>query len=312
MSRIYDYVVYHKNCVDGFCGLFILTLTNNIDPDAVIFADVPSADSAPRDIENKNIIIIDVAYNKKVMTEFIKKSKRITLIDHHISVRDDMLNLKFRKHDEIVYDVDKCGSSLTWKYFFKDKKMPQFIKYIEDNDIGRWSLKDTTFFLSGLNVNYPLVYTNENIARWKKLFSNNEVESLIKKGKTYSEYQNYLIKHNVGRHHTTNFPSKLVYNSYKNFFKKIGQYKVVVFNGHGCPSSNLIANRIFEQTDCDFIIFWIYNFSKKTYLLQFRSHAVDVSKIAKLFGGGGHTLAAACSISKDIYDIYDLFIDITE
>lgn len=309
MSKLYDYVVYHKNCVDGFCGLLILTLTNKIDSNATIYADVPSTDTAPPDIDGKNVIIIDVAYNKKIMNDFIKKSRKVTLIDHHISVRDDMISLKFRKHDEVVYDVDKCGSSLTWIYFFRDKKMPQFIKYIEDNDTGKWILKDTTYFMGGLNVNYPLIYNSENIARWKRLFNDNEVGSLIKKGKIYSEYQNYLLKQNVGRHHVTNFPSKTVYNSYKNFFNKIGQYKVVIFGGHGCPSSNLISNRIFEQIECDFIIFWIYNFSKKIYLLQFRSHSVDVSKIAKLFGGGGHTLAAACSIDRDRYDIYDLFID---
>jgi len=309
MSKLYDYVVYHKNCVDGFCGLFLLTLTNKIDGNAIIYADVPSADVAPPDIDGKNVIIIDVAYNKKVVSEYIKKTRKITYIDHHISTREDITSLKFRKQDEIIYDVDKCGSSLTWKYFFKDKKLPQFIKYIEDNDTGKWILKDTTYFMGGLNVNYPLVYNSENITRWKKLFNDNEVTNLIKKGKTYSEYQNYLLKHNVGRHHVTYFPSKIVYNSYKQFFRKIGQYKVVVFNGHGCPSSNLISNKIFEQIDCDFIIFWIYNFSKKIYLLQFRSHSVDVSKIAKMFGGGGHTLAAACSIDRDKYDIYDLFVD---
>ena len=41
--------------------------------------------------------------------------------------------------------------------------------------------------------------------------------------------------------------------------------------------------------------------------MSMRSNTVNVSEIAKLFGGGGHELAAACSFSASKYRIEDLF-----
>jgi oligoribonuclease NrnB/cAMP/cGMP phosphodiesterase (DHH superfamily) len=308
-SEQYDYVIYHKNCFDGFSGFIILTTTGKISNNAMVYPDVPSAKSIPPNIKNKNIIIIDVAYKKEVITEIAKHAKKITFIDHHISIRDDILSLH-NDRIEIIYDQYKSGSSLTWEYFYKNKKMPLYISYIEDNDIGAWKLKNTIPFITGLEVMYSLEPSPKNVRQWKKLFKNSEVNELVEKGKIYSEYKNHLIDTFYKRYSMASFPSEQIFREFPNFFEKIGQYKVAVLN-NTCPQISLLGVKVLEKINCDFVIMWTYNLDRQDYVLAFRSRSdkdgVDVSAIAKLFGGGGHLGASACSFSANKYNIHDLF-----
>ena len=61
MKPIYDYVIYHKRCLDGFTGFIILTKTKLIKKDAIIFPDVPSAKNIPPNINGKNIKVIIIS-----------------------------------------------------------------------------------------------------------------------------------------------------------------------------------------------------------------------------------------------------------
>ena len=307
----YDYVIYHRNCMDGFSGFFILTTTNTIKDTAIVYPDVPSAKDVPPHIEGKNVIIIDVAYKAEILEQILKKAKKVTFIDHHVSIRDDILALNIEKPHEIIYDVDKSGASLVWHYFFKNKKMPLFIRYIEDNDIGAWKLKHTHPFILGLDVNYSLEPSRRNLQKWKKLLDKREVFRLIKKGKIYEEYKESLLDWNVKRYSLEAFPSEKIYNEFPDSFTKPGQYSVAVYCGSGCPSASSLGVKFMEKVKCDFVMMWVYHMDKKEYVISFRSSSedkdIDVGSIAKLFNGGGHRSAAAGSFSSNQYNIQDLF-----
>jgi oligoribonuclease NrnB/cAMP/cGMP phosphodiesterase (DHH superfamily) len=309
---LYNYVIFHRGCLDGFSGFFILNQTGKIHKNALIYPDIPSAKDIPPNIENKNIIIIDVAYNPDILMKIMQVAKKVTFIDHHISIREDILKLKIDKKHEIIYDDKKSGASLVWKYFYKNKKEPLFIKYIEDNDIGAWKIKETKPFILGLRVKYSTDLSRENLKRWKKLLNISEVKKLIKKGLVYQEYHNNLLDIETKRYSMLKFPSQKIYDEFPKFFTKVGQYRVAVYNGGGCPNASSLGERIMQKVDCDFALLWNYQFDKKEYILTMRSgdnkgKIVDVSQIAKLFGGGGHVQAASCSINKNKYEIFDLF-----
>jgi nanoRNase/pAp phosphatase (c-di-AMP/oligoRNAs hydrolase) len=55
-------------------------------------------------------------------------------------------------------------------------------------------------------------------------------------------------------------------------------------------------------------MFFSQHIDRHEYILTFRSSTVDVGSIAQMFGGGGHKLASACSISTEEYNIEDLFM----
>ena len=307
----YNYAIYHKNCVDGFSSLMVLLLANKLTHDAIIKFDVPSTNNIPKDIENKDIIIMDVAYKYDVLKGIVEKSKSVLFIDHHVTIHDDVEKIKnsYKDKMEIIYDIYESGASLTWKYFFKDKKFPLFIKYVKDNDIGMWKYKETNPFIYCLRVKFDTDLKSYIVKKWFKLFVDSYVKSLVKLGKIYEEYANSLLEENAKRYSLELFPSTKIYKKYSDHFSKPFQYRVAVACGTGCPSSSLLGRRIMETVDCDFCILWVYNMSKKEYIISFRSKKTDVGKIAKIFGGGGHKLASACSFSDTKYHIQDLFFD---
>jgi len=317
MSDLFNYIIYHKNCQDGFSSLIVLLKSKQVARDAIIYHDVPSAQFPPKEIDGKDIIIMDVAYKYNVLQEIFERAKSVVFIDHHVTVKEDIEKLssmpKYKKKVNFVFDVNESGASLTWKFLFGNKKMPLYIKYIKDSDTGKWEYKDTKPFIYALRVKYSIDLKKDIVEKWTDLFDNNKVNSLIKTGKLYEEYAEALLEENSRKYSLEAFPSQKIYNAFPDAFVKSGQYKVAVVCGSGCPSTTLLANKIMDNNsnidtaECDFVIIWTFSMEKKEYILSFRSNNVDVGKIAALFGGGGHKLASACSFPENKYHIQDLF-----
>lgn len=305
----FNYIIYHKNCLDGFSSFIILLKSKMISEQFIVKHDVPSAIFPPRGFENKDVIIMDVAYKKEILREIFDKAKSVVFIDHHITIKNDVDELydKYKNKVKIIYDVKESGSSLTWKYFFKNKELPDFIKYIKDNDIGEWKLKHTKPFIYALRVKYNISENYEDIKQWMKLFNKNILKKIINLGEIYEEFAEKQLEENSKKYSLELFPSEKLYEKFTDYFAKPGQYRVAVVCGQGCPNSSLLGNKIVDIVDCDFVILWTYNMDRKDYVLQFRSKEVDVGKMAQIFGGGGHTLASACSFSANEYNIQDLF-----
>lgn len=309
----YDYVIFHKNCFDGYTSFIILQKMKKININATILPDVPSAKTPPNGLENKNVIIMDVAYKYDILKQICKVAKSVVFIDHHITIHTDVKKLREELKEnnksnlEIIYDELECGSSLTWKYFNGNKQMPLFVRYVKDNDIGQWKLKHTHEFIAFLEVDFKTNLKRESIKKWNTLFNTSVVNKLIKKGSIYREYINYLSGENAKRYSMEAFPSEKIYSELTEYFNKPGEYKVAVFCGGGCPSATILGLKMLETIKCDFVIMWNLNLDRKDYVLSFRSKSTDVGKIASAFGGGGHTLASACSFPMSKYNIQDLF-----
>lgn len=313
----FNYVIFHRGCPDGFTSLVLLMNENMMTKNAIILADVPYADKMPSNIENKNVVIIDVAYNKKVVEHIFKNAKRVLFIDHHDSVHDDIVLLKKKYNTEnsdketsimYIYDDKECGATLTWKYLYPNKPIPLFIKYIKDNDVGIWKIKNIHEFITGLNVYCNCDLNSRNITKWKQIMYNKQkMKMIMKKGITYMEYIKHMFDNNIFKASLNTFPGDKIYNKFKKYFKKRGQYKVAAYCGMQCLINKYIP-LIFDKFKCDFIIYWIYNIEYNKYILVLRSRKVDVGTIAKLLGnGGGHKYASACSFYRYEYDITDLF-----
>jgi len=303
---IFDYVIYHRNCLDGFASFFLLHHKNLIDENAIIYPDQPSSKMVPPNITDKKVIIIDVAYGIDVLKEISEKASYLFFIDHHITTFNNIQDVKL-KNTTIIYDKTKSGVSLTWTTFYESKKMPAFIRYIEDHDTGTYKYNYTKQFILSLEVNYSLEPTLTCLMKWDKLFDKQEISHLIKLGKFYLQYDNTLVNMNKNRYSLMTFPSSKIYNNHKDIFNKAGQYTVAVYCGAGCPSVNSVSNVSLDELKCDFVLMWVYLVDKKEYRIMMRSNDVNVNEIAKIFGGGGHEKASAFSFSASKYVIDDLF-----
>jgi oligoribonuclease NrnB/cAMP/cGMP phosphodiesterase (DHH superfamily) len=249
------------------------------------------------------------------LKKIAKKAKYVLFIDHHITIRDDILDLQNAgKNLKVIYDEYESGASLVWKYCFPKLKMPKFVELIKDNDIGTWKLPNTLPFMSALEVNFTCEPTFENLQKWDNLLLDDYLSAMIERGKVYDEYKSFLIKKQSHQITTRFFPSiKIIDYVNKNYKDKHnlkeGMYKVSIVDG-GCPSTSLLGKYIAENTDCDFCLLYHYNMNKKIYIISLRSKSTNIGEIAKYLGGGGHKLAAAFSVSSNDFHIDDLFVDL--
>lgn len=303
----YDYIIYHKGCPDGFAGYFVAHYSGALERNHSIWASNPNSKKIPINIKNKRVLVIDVAYKKNIVEAIIKEAKYVTFIDHHVTIHNDISSLKYSNF-KYVYDEYTSGCVLTWNYFIKGQNVPLFLSYIDDRDTGRSLLKYTKPFLHGLKTNYHLSTDPKSLGKWAKLMEKNTVTKLIQEGIIYEKMYNQILATNSAKHSLFSFPSKLIYDLKPSIFDKVGQYKVAVFCGHGCPSiTDLAEETLSRYRDYDFCIMWCMDLVSNMYMLSFRSNNVDVSKISEIFDGGGHKGAASGNIYTSQYNLIDLF-----
>jgi nanoRNase/pAp phosphatase (c-di-AMP/oligoRNAs hydrolase) len=252
----------------------------------------------PDGIDDKDVVITDVAYKNDIILEIIARAKSVLFIDHHITIIDDIKKIE-ADNFKIIYDVNECGSSLSWKYCAELTNQiklhkPYVFKLIKDNDIGLWKNKDTKPFITAVRFHFDISSSaHKNLLKFDLLLNDAEVQKIIKIGKDYMVYKNYLIKEIIYGH------------AVKKLRFKSKQYNVAVINNRSSTLNSEIATETAKLPHIDFCIIWYYNHKKKVFVLSFRSTKVNVGEIAKSFGGGGHKLASSCTLTTFIDNIFE-------
>lgn len=308
-NKTFNYIIFHKGCIDGFTGFFVAYNSGKLSKDVIIYEVNPSSTKIPPNIEGKDVIIIDVAYGKDILRKIFTLSKSVVFIDHHDSIKQDVEELVEELDSDaitIVYDVNRSGATLAWKFFNSRQVAPLFLKYIEDQDTGKWEFEHTRPFILALHANYHLSTESKSLNKWFRLLNKETVLEMVEEGIIINKYNQHLINVNLPRHSMHYFPSTTLYEMHKDTFDKPKQYKIALFSSR-CPTVTDLAVDALKRIDCDFIIMWVYVLDKREYVFSMRSKEVDVGKICKAMGGGGHKLAASCIIKRDEIDIDDVF-----
>jgi len=179
-------ILYHANCIDGFtsawvCNLGLIAggiLSTNIQVKEIQYGEL-TVGSIDFDVYN-SIYIVDFSAS----IYFLKSAEgkvNLVIIDHHKTAMEMYLpyvnnsSLKsiedFNKYKaSYVYkarlnlDLEECGASLVWHYFFNDKELPKLIQYVKDYDLWRFSLANTKY------INKYLCVIPKTFEAWDKVY----------------------------------------------------------------------------------------------------------------------------------------------
>lgn len=270
--------VYHKNCIDGTASAAVLLMKY---PNANVFSLSYKYSQIEFDTllsyidENTIVYVLDFSFDKNDLQLLMDKSKKVVLIDHHITSKEKFDN-EFLSKDkfEFIFDIHHSGSMLTYKYFFPDKNN-KIIEFIEDRDIWKWEFGKYTEY-----VNSYLFLFIENPKAMKQIIENVNIEEILEKGKSINEYKNKII-------------NSILENN-KEIHLSIGNYVVFSLNTNILQSE--IGSILCEKYDKPVCIF---NISSDNVILNFRSlehHYPSALDLAKLVGGGGHKNAAGATV----------------
>ena len=97
--ELYDLVIYHKNCPDGVTSAWVYWhyLTERIIGSFNNLFVPMDAGKCPThvDMTNKRILMMDVCPTRAETLDILRKCKSLMIIDHHISGKRELENLKY-------------------------------------------------------------------------------------------------------------------------------------------------------------------------------------------------------------------------
>ena len=244
---------------------------------------------------NEQVYIVDYSIMPDEMKKLLGITKDVTWIDHHKSAIERYTDFEIPIRG-IRYDgVAGCMLTYCWLHHMTERgcgdpkefnismteDAPMFTKYIADYDV--WTFEygdDTKYFHMGFDA-YDKSPDNEI---WYNLLDNGAEKKYIEEGKVIIKYRdNFAKEYCVSKGFETEFEGYKVYSMIvglvgSDWFKSVddGSYDILMpfsFNGRNGT--------------------WTYSMYSKT---------VDVSEIAKKYGGGGHMGAAGFNASKLIFE----------
>lgn len=275
-----DICIYHGDCQDGFGAAWAVWKRW---PDVEFIPGVHG--NEPPFITGKNILIVDFSYKRPVLETMAYHSKSLTIIDHHKTAQADLEG--FEKWSEehgagarvkTIFDMNSSGAVLTWKAIHPIRATPSLLKFIEDRDLWQFKLSGTKEVSLALSI-YPM-----DFKVWDSLALS--IDKLISEGE------------NLLRHHNSTI-EKLVAEAY-----------LVKWHDQMVPCCNVphlfasdVGNALLKRfQDAPFAMTSFRRGDKQIQVsLRSEDHRLDVSEIAKAYGGGGHRNAAGFQWPTEIY-----------
>lgn len=268
--------IYHGNCADGFGAAWVVR--KYFDGDVDFHPGVYG--QSPPDVMGRHVILVDFSYKRAVLEEMAKSAASITVIDHHKTAQEDLAGYPIAiplmvpsPGIQVDFDMNRSGAGLTWDYFFPGAPRPKLIDHIEDRDLWRFNLYGTR------GINAMLFSHPYEFEVWDTLAAQCEEPTAF----WNLEGEGRAID--------------------RKMLKDIAEIldvatRDMVIGGHKVPVVNLPYTMASEAAgklaeDAPFAAAYFDAKDGRKFSLRSRGEGgLDVSAIAKLYGGGGHRNAA--------------------
>lgn len=242
----------------------------------------------------EKIYIVDYSLPVEEMKQLLNITKDVTWIDHHKTAIE-----KYRDFNEPIRGIRYdgiAGCMLTYCYlqhmtkngegkikpFTKDmvNDAPYFTKLIADYDVWTFEYGDDTRYF---NMAFESEDFEPESNNWVTLMDRKNESQYIEDGKIMMKYYDNFAKE---------------YCESKGFETEFEGYRVYAMN------IGLAGSDWFKSVDdgsYDILMIFSYNGKYKTWSYSMYSKTVDVSEIAKKYGGGGHKGAAGFNLEKLLF-----------
>jgi len=261
-----DFVIYHANCSDGFGAAWAAwkLLGNKATYVAATHGD------RPPDVRNRNVAILDFSFKNADTKKLIRDANSLVVLDHHKSAMVELHDIP-----QASFDMTKSGAMLAWNYFHPTKEPPKFIRYIQDRDLWKWELPYSKEFSAAFDM---VPFEFEEFSAFE---DDSTFDDACKRGSYILAYSKTVVKKMADK------ATRRTWN---------GKQVCIVNASHWMSE---IGSKL--SPDCDFVVIWYFDHTRQEHRVSLRSfhENVDVSEIAKSFGGGGHKSAAGFTLDKD-------------
>jgi len=288
MNRIV--CIYHANCADGFTAAWCVRMF--LGPD-IKFIPASYGDAPPA-VEGADVIIVDFSYKRDVLAAMADIAQSVLVLDHHKTAQADLTGLKSPSrggwHDHVkntrgggrgrspyaLFDMGRSGAQMAWD-FFGDGPRPALVEYVADRDLWKWELGKSREVSAAIR-SHDMTWITWNVLA-NSLADVREFDRVANEGAAILRAETKMVR-------------SIIKTS----------RRLMVIGGHTVPvaaapydlasdtAGTMAEGALFAATYVD---------GPKGRGFSLRSRdpvGVDVSEIAKIYGGGGHRNAAGFSM----------------
>lgn len=308
-----DICIYHGNCADGFTAAW--AVWKRFGDDVEYFPGVYG--ESPPDVTGKNVIIVDFSYKRPVLEEMSKQAASILILDHHKTAEADLAtggkfltltgHVTWERHlnnlaqDDMenanisgaiiysVFDMDRSGAGITWDVLHPGADRPPLVSYIEDRDLWKFELNDSRE-VNAFVFAHEYTFENWDSLNGKTVAAMRDAGAAIEK-KHHKDVAELVAKLKrdmvIGGHRVpvANVPYTLTSDA--------GHLMCNQWNGDFWQDGITAGMPPFAACYWDTPDGRVFSLRSDDKIVD----AIDVSEIAKSYGGGGHKNAAGFTMN---------------
>lgn len=285
-----DLILYHGHCPDGWCAAYIASKRY---PEAQLIPLDHGATIPPPIVKDLDVLMVDFSLRTREENDALANAARsFRIFDHHKSAQEVLEGAGYA-----TFDMTRSGAGLTWDYLFDTgnettdmifsrRLRPWYVNYVEDRDLWNWKLPFSKQVCAYLGT---LEFTKE---AWDEL-EHLDIDDVKFHGAGALAHINHYVREAVKQSQTAQGPQGSIFEG----------YKIAVLNVPYLNCSE-VGNELAKTHDVS--LTW---FERQNGIIQFSLRSIgdmDVSAIAKQYGGGGHKNAAGFQLSiekgRDLID----------
>lgn len=280
--------IYHANCADGFTAAWAVREALG---DEVEYIPCGYGDTAP-DVSGADVIVVDFSFKRDCIDFMAGHARSVLILDHHKTAEAELshllepaqdhpafnyADLLARIEDEpvenvfAVFDMRRSGAQLAWDFFHEGAR-PTLIDYVGDRDLWRFDLFESR------QINAVIASHEMSWETWHDLAARLQADPDF--GRVAEEGYAILRAHD-----------KLVRSVIASSKRRM------VIGGHDVPVAAapyaLASDTAGTMAEGEpFAATYVDGPKGRAFSLRSRGDGLDVSEIAKRYGGGGHRGAA--------------------
>lgn len=280
--------IYHGNCADGFTAAW--AVYRGLGEDDVEFV-AGIYGQEPPDVAGRDVIMVDFSYKRPVLDKMSVSACSILILDHHKTAAADLAGILRAPNWEAwraaawnhrlsanvrtvsVFDMERSGAQIAWDYFNPLVERPHLVNYVGDRDLWKFELpqsREVNAFV------FAHEYTFEN---WDNLDRQMRSEADVQEVAEIGGILERQLQKDINEVLAT-----------ASRFMVLGGYRVPVAN---LPATRMVSDATNKLAiGFPFAASYFDRHDARVFSLRSHGEGLDVSEIAKAYGGGGHKNAA--------------------
>lgn len=264
-----DTIITHDGCMDGHTARWLL---QREWPNAEWVPGIYGNDPPPPPHDDATLVLADFSYPAATVANTAADWAHIWILDHHQSAIADLAAAQaagdLPDNVHTILDLDRSGAGIVADWLHERCRL---VDYVEDRDLWRWNQPRSR------EVNAYIQSTEMTIANWDQLANLmgdvTEFNMVIRMGEAIRRRDEVIITELVAAARTMT----------------IAGYAVPVTPSPYALGSDTAGRLAVGQP---FAAYYRDLPDRREFGLRSTDDGVDVSKIAAVYGGGGHVRAA--------------------